>query len=90
MNERSVTLPLDFQWPAPRRDTGAGPNFDLDDFAAREQRRLARLVRAAYGVGHTQPAFVAMARAEQEARVQEWVEDALESRRVRLVQALPR
>ena len=61
----------------------SGP-FVLTDFAAREHRRTERLVRAAYGVGHTLPCFVAMNRPAQEAKVQQWVNDALDSRAMRL------
>ena len=64
--------------------------FDLSAFAARERRRVDRLVRAAYGVGHTQPQFLKMTRAVQEKTVREWVDEALESREIRLGQVLPR
>ncbi|MGM9428020.1 hypothetical protein [Hydrogenophaga sp. MI9] len=61
------------------------PNgFNLADFAAREQRRTQRLVRAAYGVGHTHPWFVALSRADQEKKVREWVDEALDARAERL------
>jgi hypothetical protein len=50
--------------------------FDLGAFTAREQRRTGRLLRAAYGVGHTHPWFVALPRAEQEKKVAEWVDSA--------------
>lgn len=59
-------------------------HFDLGPFASREQRRAERLVRAAYGVGHTHPWFVALPRTEQEKKVAEWVENALENRVIRL------
>jgi hypothetical protein len=58
--------------------------FDLGAFASREQRRMARLVRAAYGVGHTHTWFLALPRADQEAAVREWAEEALTARAVRL------
>lgn len=58
--------------------------FDLGAFAGREQRRMARLVRAAYGVGHTHSWFIALPRADQEATVREWAEEALTARAVRL------
>lgn len=65
-------------------DTQQPKGFNLGDFAVREQRRTQRLVRVAYGVGHTHPWFVALPRAEQEKKVMEWVENALENRAVAL------
>lgn len=58
--------------------------FDLSTFAAQEQRRIERLVRAAYGVGGTHAWFRALPRNEQEVKVQEWVDEALHARLVRL------
>jgi len=57
---------------------------------SREQRRVELLIRAAYGVGHTQRRFMAMPRPEQEAQVRAWVGEALESREIRLGRLPPR
>lgn len=67
-----------------KHDPQQPAGFNLRDFTAREQRRTQRLVRAAYGVGHTHPWFIALPRAEQESKVREWVENALESRSIAL------
>ena len=53
--------------------------FDLGAFVGREQRRMERLTRAAYGVGATHAWFRALPRSEQVQKVQEWVEEALEA-----------
>jgi hypothetical protein len=71
---------MDLKKYDPKQPTG----FNLGDFAGREQRRTQRLVRAAYGVGHTPPWFVAMPRHKQEAKVMEWVDNCLENRSIRL------
>ena len=42
-------------------------------------RRMDRLVKAAYGVGATHAWFRKLDRASQEAKVREWVEEALEA-----------
>jgi len=56
------------------------PAFDLE----REQRRIARLVRAAWGVGRTQPAFMALGSQKQEEKIMDWVQGALDSRAITL------
>lgn len=53
--------------------------FNLTDFVTREQRRTDRLVRAAYGVGHTKEWFRAAPRSEQEGYVQVWIDEALDA-----------
>lgn len=68
------------QRPSPQY---SGP-FDLNCFAAREQRRTERLVLAAYAVGHTHEWFVKLSKGKREAKVREWVDDALKARAVRL------
>ena len=90
MSVNPEKLPEHFVFPTLHCLRGAGAGFDLGDFAAREQRRVERLVRAAYGVGHTQPEFLNMTRPAQEKMVRLWVDEALESREIRLGQVLPR
>jgi hypothetical protein len=51
--------------------------FDIQEFTHREQRRVERLTRAAYGVGATHAWFRAAPRAVQVEKVREWVEEAL-------------
>lgn len=66
--------------------------FNINDFAAREQRRVARLVRAAYGVGHAKEWFRTAPRSTQEEYVQLWVDEALDfaaERRARAISSNP-
>lgn len=72
-----------------RNSQQPGESFALATFAAREQRRAQRLIRAAYGVGHTHPWFVKLSRAQQEWKVREWVEASLNARAARLGHHLP-
>ena len=51
--------------------------FNLTDFVTREQRRTERLVRAAFGVGHTKEWFRTAPRSVQEEHVRVWVDEAL-------------
>lgn len=53
-----------------------GSAFNLHQFARREQRRADRLIRAAFGVGHTHTWFCVLTHAAQAAKVREWVEEA--------------
>jgi hypothetical protein len=62
----------------------SGEPFNLEAFAAREHRRVQRLVRACYGVGHTHPWFMNLSRRQQEYKVREWVENSLKARDIRL------
>ncbi len=57
--------------------------FNLGTFAEREQRRVKRLIRACYAVGHTHPWFVKLSRRQQEWKVREWVENSLKARAIR-------
>ena len=61
-NSSRGTVLMDLMKKDSRQQSGP---FVLTDFAAREHRRTERLVRAAYGVGHTLPWFVAMNRPAQ-------------------------
>ena len=90
MNSNQSSWPEHFVFPILRREKGTGLNFNLADFAKGEQRRIDRLIRAAYGVGHTKPEFLKMTRAQQELMVLAWVDEALESRAIRLGQLHPR
>jgi hypothetical protein len=55
------------------------PWAGVELFVQREARRMDRLVGAAYGVGATHSWFRKLDRAGQEAKVREWVEEALEA-----------
>ena len=59
--------------------TAKSPIFRIEQLIAKEQRRMERLVRAAYGVGATHRWFRILPRDAQIAKVQEWVEEALEA-----------
>ena len=75
--------------PQPTVHRGAGA-VSVASMVNREQRRVERLMRAAYGVGHTQRRFMALPRCEQEAQVRARVGEALESREIRLGRLTPR
>ncbi|MEN9416388.1 MAG: hypothetical protein RI988_8 [Pseudomonadota bacterium] len=61
------------------RINSSTPWAGVELFAQREARRMDRLVKAAYGVGATHAWFRKLDRASQEAKVREWVEEALEA-----------
>jgi tRNA A37 N6-isopentenylltransferase MiaA len=50
----------------------------VDSNRTRYERDIARLTRAAWGVGGTHAYFRALPRAQQEAKVSEWTLEALE------------
>ncbi len=50
--------------------------FNLRQFARREQRNADRLIRAAFGVGHSHEWFCLLTQAAQAEKVREWVEEA--------------
>ena len=59
-----------------RQQSTATAGFDMAQFLAREERRAARMVRAAWGVGGTHAWFRAAPRVEQVAKVREWLDEA--------------
>ena len=59
-----------------RQQSATTAGFDVAQFLAREQRRTARMVRAAWGVGGTHAWFRSAPRVEQVAKVREWLEEA--------------
>jgi hypothetical protein len=58
--------------------------FNPSEYLAREQRRIARLMRAASGTMRAHVCSPSWSPAEIEARLQEWVTEALDARRERL------